>query len=347
MKFLYLSFTGLLVAACSSGPYVLKTTFDERKVPAAPDYSSLESWAAHPDKKDAADSVPLKSGLKDEQATAAADVFFIYPTIFTGKPEGSYDWNADVRDPVLNRGIQTSTILNQASIFNGAGKVYAPFYRQAHYHAFMTSDRETAKKAFAVAYQDVRNAFMYYLTHFNNGRPVIIASHSQGSLHAETLLKEFFDGKPLQSKLIAAYLVGRAIPKNSFSNIPASEDPARPGVWASWCTFSTGYFPGNYETWYKGSLTTNPLTWTSGEALAAKGMNHGGVGFKYTFVPGLADARAMDGILWINKPYVTGRFWVRTKNWHRADMNLFWMNIRENSLLRTETYLKNQTASSR
>ncbi|MFZ9981454.1 MAG: DUF3089 domain-containing protein [Cyclobacteriaceae bacterium] len=347
MKVFFVFLSGILAAACSSGPYVLKTTFDEHKVPSPPDYASLESWAAHPDKKDAADSVPFKSGLKDEQATAAADVFFIYPTIFTGKPEGSSDWNADVRDPVLSKAIQTSTILNQASIFNGAGKVYAPSYRQAHYHAFLTPDREMAKKAFAIAYQDVRNAFNYYLTNFNQGRPIIIASHSQGSLHAEMLLKEFFDGKPLQSKLIAAYLVGRAIPKNTFSSIPASEDPARPGVWASWCTFLTGYFPGNYENWYKGALTINPLTWTSGETPAAKELNHGGVGFKYTFVPALADARALDGILWINKPYVTGRFWVRTKNWHRADMNLFWMNIRENSLLRTETYLKNQTASSR
>lgn len=347
MKFVYLLLTGVIFIACSSGPYVLKTTFDQQKVPAAPDYASPESWAAHPDKKDAADSIPLKSGLKDSQAAAAADVFFIYPTILTGKPEGSYDWNADVRDPVLNRGIQTSTILNQASIFNGAGKVYAPYYRQAHYHAFMTPDRETAKKAFAIAYEDVRNAFLYYMAHYNQGRPIIIASHSQGSLHAETLLKEFFDGKPLQSKLIAAYLAGRAVPKNSFSSIPPSDDPARPGVWTSWCTFSTDYYPNNYDTWYKGALTTNPLTWTSDSLPAGKELNHGGVGFKFTFVPGLADARAMDGILWINKPYVTGRFWVRTKNWHRADMNLFWMNIRENAQLRTETWLKNQTDSSR
>ena len=70
-----------------------------------------------PTKKDAADSVPRKSNLKDLQATAQADVFFIYPTIFINEPQNKYLWNADVNDAELNHLIQTSTILNQATIF--------------------------------------------------------------------------------------------------------------------------------------------------------------------------------------------------------------------------------------
>ena len=347
MKYFFPALLFLIALGCSPVPYPLKTSFSDQRTPAAPDYGSLDFWAAHPDKKDAADSIPLKSGLRNVQADAGVDVFFIYPTIFTAKPTGSYDWNADVRDPELNKSIQLSTILNQASIFNGAGKVYSPYYRQAHYHAFMTADRETAKKAFEVAYTDVRNAFIYYLEHFNAGRPIIIASHSQGSLHAETLLKEFFDGKPLQQKLVGAYLVGRAVPKNAFTSIAPSSRPDQVGAWSSWCTFSAGYFPKTYDTWYKGALTVNPLTWNTTSEYASKEKNSGGVAFKFTFAPQLADAQAQDGILWINKPYVTGRFWVRTKNWHRADMNLFWMNIRENAALRSEAYFKQQTASTK
>jgi hypothetical protein len=44
----------------------------------------------------------------------------------------------------------------------------------------------------------VKTAFLYYLQHYNNGRPIIIASHSQGATHGKRLLKEFFDGKELQ-----------------------------------------------------------------------------------------------------------------------------------------------------
>lgn len=347
MKYAILLLLSLIALGCSPVPYPLKTSFSDQKTPAGPDYSSFDFWAAHPDKKDAADSIPLKSGLRNEQAEARADVFFIYPTIFTAKPTGSYDWNADVRDVKLNHSIQLSTILNQASIFNGTAKVYAPYYRQAHYHAFMTTDRETARKAFEVAYTDVRNAFIYYLEHFNGGRPIIIASHSQGSLHAEALLKEFFDGKPLQQKLVGAYLIGRAVPKNSFTSIAPSSRPDQVGAWSSWCTFSKDYYPKNYDTWYKGALTVNPLTWNTASDYAPKEKNSGGVAFKFTFAPQLADAQSKDGILWINKPYVRGRFWVGTKNWHRADMNLFWMNIRENAALRTEAYFKQQTASTK
>lgn len=330
----------LVLQGCKPSIYALKTHFREEAVPPAPDYSLESYWAALPTKRDAADSVPLKSGLKDLQSEAAADVFFIYPTIFTKEPRDEHDWNAAADDPILAASIQSSTILNQASIFNGAARVYSPYYRQAHYHVFVTTDRNDSERALNVAYTDVRNAFRYYLDHYNNGRPIIIASHSQGSLHAERLLLEFFDGKPLQDRLVAAYIPGRAIPVGRFTSIKPSSDPSQTGVWASWCTFADGYFPNNYERYYKGALATNPLTWNSSPAYAPKELNKGGVGFKFTFVPNLADARSMDGILWIKKPYVTGRVWVRIKNWHRADLNLFYQNVRENAAVRVASFLR-------
>ena len=69
----------------------------------------------------------------------------------------------------------------------------------------------------------MKAAFEYYLSNFNNGRPFVIASHSQGSYHAERLIKEYVDGKTLQNKLIAAYLIGRPIPPDAFKNIRATE----------------------------------------------------------------------------------------------------------------------------
>src|SRR5204862_6835977 len=152
--------------------------------------------------------------LRNRQSEAIADVFFVHPTIFTEKPTNQYRWNANVDDGIINHQIQNSTILNQATIFNGSCRVYAPYYRQAHLYAFYAKNKVDGQRSLNLAYEDVKAAFEYYLQHYNNGRPIVIASHSQGSYHCERLLKDYFDGKELQKQLVMAYLVGRAISPN-------------------------------------------------------------------------------------------------------------------------------------
>lgn len=326
--------------ACSPGVYKVTDKFESVSTPPVPDYTKASHWAALPDKRDAADSLPKGIDLKDKQAIADADVFFIYPTIFTGEPANNYRWNADVNDEKLNKEIQSSTILNQASVFNGSCKVYAPYYRQAHLYAFYTTDQTEAKKALDLAYLDVKAAFDVYLNQFNNGRPIVIASHSQGSYHAERLLKDYFDGKPLREKLVAAYLIGRAVKPDAFTTIRPSEKPDEVGVWSSWNTFAKKHYPKNYERYFKEAQSTNPLLWNSSETFASKELNKGGVGPKFTYYPQLADAQNHAGMLWINKPYIKGRAFIRTKRWHYADINLFYMNIRENVELRIQRYLQ-------
>jgi hypothetical protein len=335
-------FVGLLITllSCASPNYPILSNFSSTTTPPPPDYGRLESWAAHPNKVDAADSVPLKSNLKDEQQFAAVDVFFVHPTTFLGKPKNSFQWNADCNDGELNDKTQLTTILNQATIFNGSCRVYAPYYRQAHLHAFYTDNKKDGEQALDLAYQDVKAAFEYYLQHYNTGRPIVIASHSQGSYHCLKLLKEYFDGTPLQQKLVTAYLAGRAISPGAFTNIHPTEKPDDIGTWSSWNTFTRGFYPKTYELYYAKALSTNPLLWNSSAAFASKELNHGGVGLHFTLVPNLVDAQNHDGILWVNKPYVKGRWLLRKKNWHRADMNFFYMNIRENVALRIDAFLK-------
>ena len=339
-KLITFIFLVLLFPACSEKVYNVKDDFNISSIPPIPDYTKKEHWASLPDKSDAADSIPQKTTLVDRQMNAKADVFFVYPTIFTGKPTNSYHWNADVNDEKLSKKIQLGTILNQASVFNGSCRIFAPYYRQAHLYAFYTDDKAAGAKALELAYQDVKAAFEYYLTHFNKGRPIVIASHSQGSYHAERLLKDFFDGRELRKRFVVAYLIGRAIKPDAFTTIHPSEKPDETGVWASWNTFARNYYPQNYELYFKESLSTNPLLWNSSEVFAPKELNEGGVGPHFTFAPQLADAQNQKGILWINKPYIKGRIFLRTKRWHYADINLFYMNLRENVELRVEKFLQ-------
>ena len=279
LVFLWLA---LSLIGCSPNVYTVQVSYNARVQPASPDYSRPEHWAALPDKRDAADSVPLNSNLHDGQLFALADVFFVYPTIYTGKPQSNFPWNADLANENLNREIQQSTILNQASIFNGSCRVYAPYYRQAHLYAFYATNKEDASQALNLAYEDVKRAFEYYLVNYNAGRPIVIASHSQGSYHTMRLLQDFFDGKELQKQLVMAYLVGRAIPVDTFENIKPCSGPEETGVWASWNTFLRDYIPTSYDRYYKEALSINPLLWDSSDTFASKELNAGGVGLKFT-----------------------------------------------------------------
>lgn len=178
-------------AGYTQPPYKFKTRYglaDLEKTPNPPEYDQLHHWIAHPDVQDYADHTPGKDQLQEKQATAEVDVFFIYPTIYSGKQKKEHPWFADVNDAKLRKEIGKSTIRNQATVFNGAARIYAPLYRQAHLGVFYQNDLELQVEALEYAYLDVKKAFQCYLTHWNDGRPIIIAAHSQGTRHAVNLL---------------------------------------------------------------------------------------------------------------------------------------------------------------
>lgn len=336
-----------LVTSCQRGPYQLTSHFSDFTPPAAPDYSRPESWAALPTRHDLADTVPANAPptVRDEQAIAPADVFFVYPTIYTGKPGSAAvsQWNASTNDTILNRQINNSTILNQATLFNGSGRVYAPRYRQAHYYVYVTTNQEDKTKSLDLAYADVKAAFQYYLANYNQGRPIIIASHSQGTTHTTRLLAEFFDDKPLQRQLVAAYLIGIATPPDRFKTIPPGESPTQTGCFVSWNTFARNYTPTYYANGLNRALCTNPLLWNSSDTYAPRSLNKGGVALKYKYKKWLSDAQVHQGMLWVRKPRIFGAFLLPVKIWHRADLNFFWQNTRDNVADRVRAFQAKQS----
>jgi hypothetical protein len=333
-----LFFSGLLItlSACLVKP---KGSFSDQTRPLSPDYSQASSWAALPDQADPADWTPAPD-LVDRQAEAEADVFFLHPTIYIGK-KGEKGWNGPVDAPGLNERVDNSTIQYQASVFNGAARVYAPRYRQAHLHSYFTKkDSASGYQALDLAYEDVKRAFEYYLAHYNQGRPIIIASHSQGTTHAKNLLRDYFDGKALQSKLVAAYLVGIPVEGDFFQTLLPCERPEQVGCFCSWRSFKSGYLPPWYQAG-NGVVATNPLLWNTSDAYAPKDLSKGLVVPSYDgYLPQRVDARVYDGLLWVNKPKFPGSVLFLRRNYHVADYNLFWVDVRENAAVRVETYLK-------
>jgi hypothetical protein len=318
--------------------------FTTKNSPTAPDYSLPSSWAALPFLKDNADTTAGLGTLKDHQKDALADVFFIHPTSFIAAPKDKYQWNCDISNLEINKKTDEGSILYQASTFNSSGKIYAPRYRQAHYSSYTTLDTLSAKQAFDLAYSDVRRSFEYYLSHFNEGRPIIIASHSQGTTHAIRLLKEYFDDKALSKQLICAYIIGMPVFDSLYSQLKPCESAMSTGCYCSWQTFAKGYYPKNYKKPKKYSVCTNPLTWTTDGSYASAKLNLGGTLRDFRkILPKLCDAQIQDGVLRINKPNIKGKLFLHINNYHIGDYNLFYMNIRTNAELRVKTFIENSS----
>lgn len=325
-----------LLYSCSNKYRAYQSHYQFSSSDANPAYQQLDYWAAHPWKHDPSDSVPAP--LRNEKNDTLADVFFIHPTTFTKKKE-KHIANAAITDPYINAKTDYSTILYQASVFNQSCRVFSPRYRQAHIQNFFTSDTAHAKKAFDLAYEDIRNAFLYYLQHWNNERPIIIAGHSQGALMAERLLKEFFEGKELEKKLVAAYIIGWPVPKDYFTTLPMCKDSAQTGCVISWRTFRKGYIPSYLKKSKEVALATNPLTWSTDDRYASKQLNKGSVLTKFNKIyKHTTDGQLVNGLLYVKKPKFPWSFLYFTKNYHIADINLFYMNIRENVRQRITAY---------
>ncbi|RYY88070.1 MAG: DUF3089 domain-containing protein [Chitinophagaceae bacterium] len=296
------------------------------------DYSILTHWAAHPALHDHSDSLPRF--LEAEPRDTIADIFFLHPTTFIGLSGAA---NASMNDAATNRNTDRRPILYQATIFNGLGRVFAPRYRQAHIRMFLQLRSPATAAAFDTAYSDLAAAFRYYLEHENRGRPIILAAHSQGSYHALRLLREFFDGTPLQKQLVCAYVVGWPIARDAFRHLPFGTSPEQTGCVVGWQSFGEDY--GGFELKLQPTppgFCVNPITWRADATRAGAEDHQGALGRSFhTLYPAQVRARidTVLGVLRVTVPPGLS-LGIVSGNLHVADFNLFWMDVRRNARLR-------------
>ena len=320
-----------------TGCKISYNTYDFDKSPeiAKPNYSDKDSWAVLPE------NIPDEiSTFNIDKNKKEADVFFIYPTLIDSRNQREWNsdiWDEDIRNDVINRPVKY-----QASAWLDAGNLYVPYYRQAHIRVFNDKFRVDGDKALNLAYNDIKEAFSYYLENFNNDKPFIIASHSQGTVHAKRLISEFIDGKELQKKLIAAYLIGIKVFEDEFKNIKPMNSPDETGGFVTWNTFKFNKYPrkDNYENWFKGGVTTNPITWDDSKE-TKKDLHKGLLYRDLKIFSQNIDIKLIDGIVWSSIPNVPGKILLQTvRSYHFADINLFWVDIRENAKLRVDQWFK-------
>jgi len=323
--------------------YLVKQRFHLTPTPPSPNYANTSHWCALPQIKDSSDAVPAGLTAPTSAADPLAHVFFIHPTTYTRKPKTNYLWNQDVNDASLNQVVDNSPMKYQASAFNAAGQIFAPRYRQAHYSVFLTSHLEDKKAALDTAYEDVKAAFYHYLQHWNVGKPFIIASHSQGTIHAARLIKECILNTPLQQQLIVAYLPGMPVPKDSLPGLPICETPQATGCFVSWSTYRRDFIPPYYPLALERSVCVNPISWQHNETPASKNEHRGAVLSNFNQVlPNICDAQVKGGVLWVSKPKFRGSWLYTNPNYHIGDINLYYIDIRNNACERVSAYRRLQ-----
>lgn len=319
--FLFLAIQSILTFSKSLPP------FKDTDQPKAPDYADTKNWSALPFRKDAADLHPknenwINDSLKD------VDVFYIYPTLYA---KGN-TWNADLNNKKLNKRLDNLPIKYQASIFNQVGRVYAPRYRQAIIDSYFDTTG-SGEKALDFAYEDVKIAFEYYLKYYNNGRPIIIASHSQGTTHCRRLLKDYFDTPDMKSKLVCAYIVGYEVNKESYKILTPCEDANETNCYVTWSTFKDG-FQYKDKLHYFGNVCVNPISW---KIDSAKATSKGGVLLNVNRKKKFVTTAHMEDAHLLVKTNLT---FMRKKDiLHLVDFNLFWFDVRKNVAQRVAAYV--------
>ena len=311
--------------------------FLNTKTPPRPDYSISTCWAALPGMKDSADAIPPGSALRDAQSSARADVFFIHPTSYLV----GHHWNADVYNNSLNKFNDRGSIRCQASVFNGSCRVYAPRYRQAEIYSYIDAGAN-AQHAFDTAYEDVKTAFRYYLKNYNKGRPLIIASHSQGTDHAVRLLQDFFEHDPaLYKQLVACYIIGRPVTEETFKVIAPCDSATQTGCFVTWNTLRWGS-EKLFGIRQPKLVCTNPLSWKRDTTYVPAAQNKGSIRFTFKRVDAhIADAKCTPGgLLWVHAPHQKG--YAGTKSYHLYDYNYFYLSIRENVQTRLDAWFARQ-----
>ena len=96
--------------------------------------------------------------------------------------------------------------------------------------------------------------------------------------------------------------------------------------------------PKKFNSWFKGGVTSNPISWNS-QKKSDKEQHKGLLYNDNQIYPQSLGVEVKDGILWVSVPKVPKRFLMRfVKNYHFADINLFWEDIRLNVQERIQAY---------
>ncbi|MBQ3387632.1 MAG: DUF3089 domain-containing protein [Thermoguttaceae bacterium] len=304
----------------------------------APDYSQARCW------------------LRIPEITKDVDTFYIYSTVYVESSfeEGAPDY-ATLGNLEMILGAMGEYVTN-ASVYEDSTNLFMPFYRQAGMRYAGEISEKTGDLSTALSgrsYDDIRAALDYYFEHFNQGRPFIIAGHSQGASMVKYVLENYFTEHPeYYKRMVAAYVIGYSVTKDdleAYPHLKFASGENDTGVIVSWNTEG----PKNVEENARNvvvlpnAISINPLNWKLDETYAPASENLGSLmlnekAFEYQITDVGADAKVVlsRGVIVTNTQYdqFAAPDFFGPQSFHEDDYTLFYNNLKENVAKRIAAY---------
>lgn len=285
--------------------------------------------------------------------TTSADVFFICPTVYGG---GEDSFNMPLDDEKAKSDFLGATNMEKG-IYDEDCRFFAPYYRQMGLQVYELPAEEQ-ETYLELAYEDVKDAFTYYLEHYNNGQPIIIAGFSQGADMSIRLLKDCFADEAVNDQLVACYAIGWRITQEELEEYPhlqfaSGEDDT--GVIISFNSESQEITDSLIIPSGTRTLAINPLNWKTDSTSAGKEENLGACFTDYdgkivSEIPQLTGAYIdpVRGALKVTdvtpEEYPAALSIFEDGVYHIYDYQFFYRNLQQNVGVRLEAYLADHAA---
>lgn len=293
------------------------------KLKEAVDYSDKDNWLSLPEKCD-----------KD------VDVIFLYPTSY-GILTNPEDDISDIDDMPMRIAASFAAAM-QASVFEEDCNVYVPYYRQLTVPSLLELIENSPETLQYIADLDIYPMLDYYFEQFNEGRPFILAGHSQGSVWLTVILEDYMKEHPeYYENMIAAYVIGYSVTEEYLAANPHlkfAEGAEDIGVIVSYNTEGKGNKDQFNCVVREGAIAINPINWKRDESYASVSENLGSLNLKGEIVTDYADARLDTGrgvvvcesIEADNLLTEALRPYFGTESYHMSDYSLYFMNLQKN-----------------
>jgi len=253
-----------LIAGCTSSSSTGKSSSSATSTGQSTDYSQASNWLALP---------------SSATATKKVDVFYLSDTTYQ-KANASSPNIGPIDDPAMKQAAKAA-YSRTAAAFKPIANIYAPYNRQvdAMYKSTLPIPQQLALEA-GIPTSDAMGAFDYYIKHYNQGRPFILAGHSQGSNLTANILSDYMKKNPkVYKRMIAAYVIGFSITPQYLAANPHlkfATGANDTGVIISYNTEAPVIGATNPVT-MPGGIAMNPITWTLSETPALATQNLGGI----------------------------------------------------------------------
>ena len=157
---------------------------------------------------------------KQDATGKDVDLFYVVPTCIWDYTDslGQTRHHMDIFN-TEQRALTDPSIQLAKSVLADSCNFFSPYYRQISMDSWLTLDTALIEERFKLAYQDVADAFHYYMEHDNQGKPFILAGHSQGAKAVIELLKREMT-PDISRKLIATYAIGYTVTPEEFAGYP-------------------------------------------------------------------------------------------------------------------------------